>query len=69
MKKLYFGASLLFIGLVSCSSSDDSSGTTSSFLPLTATSSWTYDVNIDTENTGEDHLFVSGEAVINGKTY
>lgn len=69
MKKLYYSAAILFISLTSCSSSDDSSGAESSFLPLTATSSWFYDVSLNTENTGEDHIFVSGESVIDGKTF
>lgn len=70
MKKLYFGAALLFIGLTSCSSSDDSNNITpSSFLPLTATSAWVYDVHLNTENIGRDSLYVNGSTTINGSTY
>lgn len=70
MKKLYFGTALLFIGLTSCSSSDENPSTNpTSFLPLTATSSWVYDVNLDATNVGRDSLYVSGENTLNGKTY
>ena len=70
MKKIYFGAALLFIGLTSCSS-DDSNSTDSDaiFLPLTTTSSWVYDVSVDTEHIGRDSLYVSGETTLNNKTY
>lgn len=70
MKNLYFGAALLFIGLTSCSSSDDNTNNTpSSFLPLTATSAWVYDVNLNAENTGRDSLYINGTTTISGKTY
>lgn len=70
MKKLYFGAALLFVGLTSCSSSDDSTnGNLTTFLPLTETSSWVYDVNLDASEIGRDSLYVSGETTLNGKTY
>lgn len=71
MKKLYFGAAVLFLGLTSCSSSDDSTNTDSAniYLPLTLTSSWDYDVKMNGDAIGNDHLFVSGESTINGKTY
>ena len=70
MKNLYFGAALLFIGLTSCSSSDDNSnGNLTTFLPLTATSSWVYNVNLDASEIGRDSLYVSGETTLNGKTY
>ena len=71
MKNLYFGAAILFLGLSSCSSSDDngSDSPTSTFFPLTSTSSWEYDVKLDSEDIGRDVLFVSGETTINGKIY
>ena len=70
MKNLYFGVALLFIGLTSCSSSDDNNNNpATSFLPLTATSSWVYDVNMDASWIGRDSLYVNGESTINGKIY
>lgn len=70
MKNLYFGAALLFIGITSCSSSDDNTNNTpSSYLPLTATSAWVYDVNMAGSEIGRDSLYVNGESMINGKTY
>lgn len=71
MKNLYFGAAILFLGLTSCSSSDDngSNNPASTFFPLTSTLAWEYDVKLDSENVGHDVLFVSGETTINGKTY
>jgi hypothetical protein len=70
MKKLSIGAVLLFIGLTSCSSTDDDSNASeSAFLPLNLSSAWVYDVNLDTQNIGRDSLFVSGETVVNGVTY
>lgn len=70
MKKSYFGAALLFIGLTSCSSSDDNNNNpATSFLPLTSTSAWVYDVNMDASEIGRDSLYVNGESTINGKTY
>lgn len=70
MKNLYFGAALLFIGLTSCSSSDDSSDSSENiFLPLTTTSAWVYDVNLDNQNVGRDSLFISGETTLNGNSY
>lgn len=70
MKKIYFGAAVLFIGLSSCSTSDDANnGSTSNFLPLTETSEWVYDVSLDSENIGRDSLYVNGETTINGAVY
>lgn len=71
MKNLYFGAAILFLALTSCSSSDDNGsnapGTT--FLPLTASTSWVYDVTLDGAEAGRDSLYVAGETTLNGKTY
>ncbi|CAM4094580.1 hypothetical protein FLAN108750_09855 [Flavobacterium antarcticum] len=70
MKKLYIIASLLFLALASCSSSDgDSSGPVSPFIPLNASSSWVYDVKLNGELIGRDSLYVSGENTINGTIY
>ncbi len=70
MKKLYFSAAILFLGLTSCSISDDSSnGNPTDFLPLTATSSWVYDVNLNASNVGRDSLYVSGENTLSGNVY
>ncbi len=70
MKKLYFGAAVLFLGLASCSTNDDNSnGNSTNFLPLTATSSWVYDVNLEGEYIARDSLYVSGENTLNGKIY
>lgn len=72
MKKLYFSATVLFLALTSCSSDNNDSNTNgnpTTFLPLTASSSWVYDVNLDAANAGRDSLFVSGETTLNGKTY
>lgn len=71
MKKLYFGAALLFVALTSCSTSDGNNTNTSSsvFLPLTSTSSWIYDVKVNAQNTGKDTLFIDGETTINNKIY
>lgn len=71
MKRLILCALFAFTALTSCSSSDDNetTGPATTFLPLTATSAWVYDVNLDTENTGQDQLFVDGETTIDGKVY
>lgn len=70
MKKLPYFALFAFISLVSCSDDEGSSdGPTSSFLPLTATSAWVYDVNLDGQTVGRDSLYVNGETTISGKTY
>ncbi|MDD3004133.1 hypothetical protein [Flavobacterium sp.] len=71
MKKLYFGAAVLFLGLTSCSSSDDSTNndSTNIYFPLSLTSSWNYDVKLDGNAIGNDDLFVSGESTMDGKIY
>ena len=70
MKKLLLYTFSALFALVSCSDSDDNSNTPlSSFLPLTATSAWVYDVSLDAQNVGRDSLYVNGETTINGKTY
>jgi hypothetical protein len=70
MKRLYFAAAVLFLGLTSCSTSNDNPDNSPNvFLPLTTSSSWVYDVNLDAANVGRDSLFVSGETTLNGNTY
>ena len=71
MKKIYFAASVLFMGLTSCSSSDDSSNNSdpTAYLPLAANTSWVYDVSLDENTLGQDVLSVIGESTLNGKTY
>lgn len=69
MKKIYFAAALLFLGFTSCTTSSDNNDAESTFIPLTATSAWVYDVAVDTQEVGRDSLFVTGTTLINGKTY
>lgn len=53
---------------VSCSSDDDSSGTTAvNYYPLTSGNSWNYEVEGETVQT--DVLTVGDDVTINGKTY
>ncbi|WP_026976192.1 hypothetical protein [Flavobacterium tegetincola] len=70
MKKIYFGAAFLFLGLTSCSSNDENSVDSENiFMPLNASSAWLYDVSIENQNVGRDSLFISGETTINSNTY
>ena len=70
MKRIYFAAAVLFLGLASCSTSDENPNNSPNvFLPLTTSSSWVYDVNLDAVKVGRDSLFVSGEATLNGEIY
>lgn len=58
----------LAIASVSCSSDDDSSGTTAvNYYPLTSGNSWNYEVEGETVQT--DVLTVGDDVTINGKTY
>jgi len=70
MKKIILIATLVFLGLGSCSDNEGSSDNSDAvFLPLALDSSWSYDVSFDGTPIGEDVLFVSGETTLNGKTY
>lgn len=69
MKKLSLLALFVFISLSSCSDDEGNNTPMSSFLPLTATSAWVYDVFLENQKIGRDSLYVNGETAINGKTY
>lgn len=64
----------IILGFSSCSSDDSgsSSGTPTTFLPLTNENYWIYDIendNAGTITTSSDHLYVNGDISFSGITY
>ncbi|OYU80063.1 MAG: hypothetical protein CFE23_11000 [Flavobacterium sp. BFFFF1] len=56
--------------MMSCSSSDESNGTTNTyFLPLTTGNYWVYDVSGSQNLAGRDSLYIEKDTIINAKTY
>lgn len=75
MKKTYYFCVFLLVGFFSSCSNDDSgssSGTPTTYLPLTNENYWIYDIendNAGTITTSSDNLYVNGDIVFSGITY